>query len=117
MTHINPAKERPQRNIEKFKMPDGETRYNIWYDCQYFASTDSESRAKILIGLLDQCDDDWSMELVKQVGLDLRKIEEALGNPATPGVKEQIEAAEKRGYERALDDLGVLHGEDARNEN
>ena len=28
--------------------------------------------------------------------------------------KEQIEAAEKRGYERALDDLGVLHGEDAR---
>jgi hypothetical protein len=28
--------------------------------------------------------------------------------------KEQIVAAEKRGYERALDDLGVLHGEDAR---
>ena len=24
------------------------------------------------------------------------------------------QAAEKRGYERALDDLGVLHGEDAR---
>ena len=28
--------------------------------------------------------------------------------------KEQIGAAEKRGYERALDDLGVLHGGDAR---
>ena len=28
--------------------------------------------------------------------------------------KEQIYASEKRGYERALDDLGVLHGEDAR---
>jgi FMN phosphatase YigB (HAD superfamily) len=25
-----------------------------------------------------------------------------------------IKSAEKRGYERALDDLGVLHGEDAR---
>ncbi len=28
--------------------------------------------------------------------------------------QEQIDAAGRRGYERALDDLGVLHGEDAR---
>ncbi len=45
--------------------------------------------------------------------LSLDKYDEIRKRPATP-VKEQIVAAEKRGYERALDDLGVLHGEDAR---
>lgn len=103
------AIEQAAREDEQRKWRDEHTGDLVWMTPEEEeARIRRDEREKVLKKIMDY------VRKSKYFGKHFMQIMcESLQNPATP-VKEQIVAAEKRGYERALDDLGVLHGEDAR---
>ena len=49
--------EKPQRSIDVHDAGMGEHEYLVFYDCQYYATTDTRKKAEEIIKMLDMAGD------------------------------------------------------------